>query len=103
MIGFAFFGLALIISGQKLSLNNRDFVGSDLLLRTHSQLQPVPQGADGKVLTLSLYIDGLKTVEVNGAALLSYLDPMSAVVYTLIVFDEVLGRRMSCEGEARRS
>ncbi|WP_366938832.1 hypothetical protein [Thermococcus sp.] len=34
-------------------------------------------------------MDGLKTVEVNEAALLSYLDPMSAIIYAFLVFGEV--------------
>ncbi|WP_367184464.1 EamA family transporter [Thermococcus sp.] len=41
------------------------------------------------VLALFLYMDGLKTVEVNEAALLSYLDPMSAIIYAFLVFGEV--------------
>ena len=45
------------------------------------------------VLALFLYMDGLKEIEVNEAALLSYLDPMSAIVYAFIVFGEVPGLR----------
>lgn len=45
------------------------------------------------VLALFLYMDGLREVEVNEAALLSYLDPMSAVIYAYIVFGEVPGAR----------
>lgn len=41
------------------------------------------------VLALFLYMDSLKTVEVNEAALLSYLDPMSAIIYAFLVFGEV--------------
>ena len=41
------------------------------------------------VLALYLYMDGLKEVEVNEAALLSYLDPLSAIVYAFIIFGEV--------------
>lgn len=36
-----------------------------------------------------LYMDGLKKVEVKDAALLSYLDPLSAIVYAFLVFGEV--------------
>ncbi len=45
------------------------------------------------VLGLYLYMEGLKDVEVNEAALLSYLDPLSAIVYALIIFGEVPGMR----------
>lgn len=38
---------------------------------------------------LLIYMDGLKEVEVNEAAILSYLNPLSAVVYAFIVFSEV--------------
>ncbi|WP_324734870.1 EamA family transporter [Thermococcus sp. SY098] len=41
------------------------------------------------VFALFLYMDGLKSVKVNEAALLSYLDPLSAVVYAFLVFGEV--------------
>jgi drug/metabolite transporter (DMT)-like permease len=45
------------------------------------------------VVALLLYMEGLKEVEVNKAALLSYLDPLSAVVYAFLVFGEVPGAR----------
>ncbi len=45
------------------------------------------------VLALYLYMDGLKKVEVKDAALLSYLDPLSAIVYAFLVFGEVPGVR----------
>ncbi|ADT84649.1 DMT family transporter [Thermococcus barophilus] len=41
------------------------------------------------VFALFLYMDGLKNVKVNEVALLSYLDPLSAVVYAFLVFGEV--------------
>ncbi|MEO2152254.1 MAG: DMT family transporter, partial [Thermococcus sp.] len=41
------------------------------------------------VLALYLYMDGLKKVEVKDVALLSYLDPLSAIVYAFLVFGEV--------------
>ncbi|ASJ06320.1 DMT family transporter [Thermococcus pacificus] len=136
LIGMAFLGLALIISGQRLSLNDRDFVGILLAFVAAFFYALIPnfgrflRDVDGKVLTflqlaiasfvlapfvavqdtgtpvwwavlvlvvvhtvlaLFLYMDGLKTVEVNEAALLSYLDPMSAVVYAFLVFGEVPG------------
>jgi len=138
LIGLAFLGLALIISGQKLSLGDRDFVGILLALIAAFFYALIPnfgrflRDVDGKLLTLLqlgiaslvllpfvviqetgepvwwavlvlvvvhtvlalfLYMDGLKTVEVNEAALLSYLDPMSAVVYAFLVFGEVPGVR----------
>ncbi len=40
------------------------------------------------VFALLLYMAGLKDVEVNEAALLSYLDPLSAVVYAFLIFGE---------------
>ena len=43
------------------------------------------------VLALYLYMDGLKKVEVKDAALLSYLDPLSAIVYAFLVFGELPG------------
>lgn len=45
------------------------------------------------VLALYLYMDGLKEVEVNEAALLSYLDPLSAIIYAFLIFGEVPGMR----------
>ncbi|GAB6136404.1 DMT family transporter [Thermococcus prieurii] len=45
------------------------------------------------VLALYLYMDGLKKVEVKDASLLSYLDPLSAIVYAFLVFGEVPGVR----------
>ncbi|WP_457742681.1 EamA family transporter [Thermococcus sp.] len=39
------------------------------------------------------YMDGLKKVKVKDVSLLSYLDPLSAIVYALIVFGEVIGLR----------
>ncbi len=136
LIGLAFLGLALVISGQRLSLNDRDFVGVILAFTAALFYALIPnfgrslREVDGKLLTLLqlgmasavltpfmvasnvgnpvwwailvlvvvhtvlalfLYMDGLKTVEVNEAALLSYLDPMSAVVYAFLVFGEVPG------------
>ncbi len=41
------------------------------------------------VFALLLYMKGLKEVEVNEAALLSYLDPLSAVIYAFLIFGEV--------------
>ena len=43
------------------------------------------------VFALYLYMDGLKKVEVKDVALLSYLDPLSAIVYAFLVFGEVPG------------
>lgn len=34
-------------------------------------------------------MSGLKDVEVNEAALLSYLDPLSAIIYASLVFGEI--------------
>ncbi|NJE49467.1 DMT family transporter [Thermococcus sp. 9N3] len=45
------------------------------------------------VFALYLYMDGLKKVEVKDASLLSYLDPLSAIVYAFLVFGEVPGVR----------
>ncbi|WP_297064194.1 DMT family transporter [Thermococcus sp.] len=45
------------------------------------------------VLALYLYMDGLKVVEVKDASLLSYLDPLSAILYAFLVFGEVPGLR----------
>lgn len=38
---------------------------------------------------LLIYMDGLKEVEANEAALLSYIDPLSAVIYAMLIFGEV--------------
>ncbi|ASJ03632.1 permease [Thermococcus profundus] len=138
LIGLAFLGLVLIMSGQEVNLGNRDFTGIVLALIAAFFYALIPnfgrslRDVDGKVLTLLqlaiasivlapfvavqntgnpvwwailvlvlvhtvlalfLYMDGLKEVEVNEAALLSYLDPMSAVVYAFLVFGEVPGIR----------
>ncbi|ASJ08299.1 permease [Thermococcus siculi] len=143
LIGLAFLGLALIMSGQRLDLGNRDFLGIVLALIAAFFYALIPnfgrflRDVDGKVLTflqlavasfalgpfvlvrgtgtpvwwavlvlvlvhtvlaLFLYMEGLKDVEVNEAALLSYLDPMSAVVYALLVFGEVPGVRTAVGG-----
>jgi len=143
LIGTAFAGLILIISGQSIDFGNRDFVGILLALTAAFFYALIPnlgrflRGIDGKTLTflqlaiasvvlapfmavsgvgkpvwwaifvlvavhtvlaLFLYMDGLKEVEVNEAALLSYLDPMSAVVYAFLVFGEVPGGRTALGG-----
>jgi len=41
------------------------------------------------VVALFIYMDGLKEVEANEAAILSYLDPLSAIVYAAILFGEI--------------
>jgi|Deesub1362B_J571_1020462.scaffolds.fasta_scaffold03436_1 drug/metabolite transporter (DMT)-like permease len=41
------------------------------------------------VFALLNYMSGLKDVEVNEAALLSYLDPLSAIIYAFLVFGEI--------------
>jgi len=143
LIGLAFLGLILIMSGQRFDLTNRDFLGIILALIAALFYALIPnfgrflRDVDGKVLTflqlavasfvlgpfvlfrgigtptwwavlvlvlvhtvlaLFLYMDGLKEVEVNEAALLSYLDPMSAVVYAFLVFGEVPGFRTAVGG-----
>ena len=50
------------------------------------------------VLALLLYMKGLREVEVNEAALLSYLDPLSAVVYAFLVFGEIPSLRTAVGG-----
>jgi len=50
------------------------------------------------VFALYLYMEGLKEVEVNEAALLSYLDPLSAIIYALIIFGEIPGIRTAIGG-----
>ncbi|WP_335323932.1 DMT family transporter [Thermococcus cleftensis] len=136
LIGLAFLGLGLIMSGQRIDLGDRDFVGILLALTAAFFYALIPnlgrflREIDGKTLTflqlavaslvlapivaisdvgepvwwavlvlvavhtvfaLYLYMDGLKEVEVSEAALLSYLDPLSAVVYALLIFGEVPG------------
>ena len=143
LIGMAFAGLILIMSGQKVDLGNRDFVGILLAAIAAFFYSLIPnlgrflRDVDGKTLTflqlaiasvvlapfiaasgvgepvwwavlvlvavhtvlaLFLYMDGLKEVEVNEAALLSYLDPMSAVVYAFLIFGEVPGIRTALGG-----
>jgi len=138
LIGMAFAGFLLIASGQKFSLNSRDFIGVLLALAAAFFYALIPnlgrflRDVEGKdltllqlstatlflipfvavnglrkpvwwavgalvllhtVLALYLYMDGLKEVEVNEAALLSYLDPLSAIVYAFIIFGEVPGAR----------
>jgi drug/metabolite transporter (DMT)-like permease len=143
LIGLAFLGLTLIMSGQDVNLGNRDFIGIILALIAAFFYALIPnfgrflRGIDGKILTflqlsvasvilgpfvivsdagnpvwwavlvlvlvhtvlaLFLYMDGLKEVEVNEAALLSYLDPMSAVLYAFLVFGEVPGIKTTIGG-----
>ncbi|ASJ11524.1 DMT family transporter [Thermococcus thioreducens] len=143
LIGTAFAGLILIMSGQDVDLGNSDFVGILLALIAAFFYSLIPnlgrflRDVDGKTLTflqlavasvvlapfiaasgvgepawwavfilvsvhtvlaLFLYMDGLKEVEVNEAALLSYLDPMSAVVYAFLIFGEVPGVRTALGG-----
>ncbi|NJE05628.1 EamA/RhaT family transporter [Thermococcus sp. M36] len=138
LIGLAFLGLVLIVSGQSLDFHNKDFLGIILALTAALFYALIPnlgrflKEVDGKVLTflqlaiaslvlapfvavrgagkpvwwavlilvavhtvlaLFLYMDGLREVEVNEAALLSYLDPVSAVIYAFLVFGEVPGLR----------
>jgi len=50
------------------------------------------------VFALYLYMEGLKEVEVNEAALLSYLDPLSAIVYAFIIFGEIPSMRTAVGG-----
>ena len=136
LIFMAFLGLLIIMSGQKMDFNNRDFAGavfafvaavfyamipnlgrflkdmeSDMLTFTQLVIASVillpfvlfTKIAVGRinwfaigilvivhtVFALFLYMDGLKSVKVNEAALLSYLDPLSAVVYAFLIFGEV--------------
>ncbi|WP_258083347.1 DMT family transporter [Thermococcus thermotolerans] len=143
LIGTAFAGLILIMSGQDVDLGNRDFVGILLAAIAAFFYSLIPnlgrflRDVDGKTLTflqlavasvvlapfiaasgvgepawwavfilvsvhtvlaLFLYMDGLKEVEVNEAALLSYLDPMSAVIYAFLIFGEVPGVRTALGG-----
>ncbi|WP_198362173.1 DMT family transporter [Thermococcus barossii] len=143
LIGTAFAGLILIMSGQNVDLGDRDFIGILLALVAAFFYALIPnfgrflRGIDGKTLTflqlaiaslvlapfmiasgagepvwwaifvlvavhtvlaLFLYMDGLKEVEVNEAALLSYLDPMSAIVYAFLIFGEVPGMRTAIGG-----
>lgn len=143
LIGLAFLGLVMIISGQRMDLRNRAFLGVMLALVAAFFYALIPnfgrflREVDGKVLTLLqlviaslvlaplmkvggigapvwwailvlvvvhtalalfLYMEGLKDVEVNEAALLSYLDPMSAVFYAFLVFGEVPGIRTTIGG-----
>ncbi|WP_088867351.1 DMT family transporter [Thermococcus radiotolerans] len=143
LIGTAFAGLILIMSGQNVDLGDRDFIGILLALVAAFFYALIPnlgrflRGIEGKTLTflqlaiaslvlapfmalsgagepawwaifilvavhtvlaLFLYMDGLKDVEVNEAALLSYLDPMSAIVYAFLIFGEVPGIRTAIGG-----
>jgi len=143
LIGTAFAGLILIMSGQNVDLGDRNFIGILLALVAAFFYALIPnlgrflRGIEGKTLTflqlaiaslvlapfmalsgagepawwaifilvavhtvlaLFLYMDGLKDVEVNEAALLSYLDPMSAIVYAFLIFGEVPGIRTAIGG-----
>lgn len=134
LILLAFSGLVLIMSGQKISFKNRDFIGILLAFTAAFFYAMIPnlgrflKKVDGRVLTFSqlgiaalvllpfvlvqdigepvwwavsvlvlvhtvlalfLYMEGLKEVEVKEAALLSYLDPASAIVYAYLVFGEI--------------
>ncbi|NJD98815.1 EamA/RhaT family transporter [Thermococcus sp. LS1] len=134
LIGLAFLGLLLIMSGEELNFNDRDFLGVIFALTAAFFYALIPnlgrflRDVEGSVLTflqlaiaslvlapfmvvsgigdpvwwaiiilvvihtalaLFLYMDGLKDVEVNEVAILSYLDPLSAVVYAFLIFGEV--------------
>ncbi|SDF66124.1 DMT family transporter [Sporolituus thermophilus] len=39
-------------------------------------------------LALGLYFTGLKSVKVQHASILSYIDPVSALLYALLIFGE---------------
>ncbi|MCD6458491.1 MAG: EamA family transporter [Thermoproteales archaeon] len=41
------------------------------------------------ILALLIYMDALREVEASRVALLSYLDPLSAIVYALVIFGEI--------------
>ena len=134
----AFAGLLLIFSGQKVGLENRNFLGvlfafiaaffyalipnlgrflkevrsdeltffqlaiASLVLLPFVAMMKVGKPTWWAVLTLVvvhtvlalyIYMEGLKEVEVSEVALLSYLDPLSAILYAFIVFGEVPGSR----------
>ncbi|NJE08214.1 EamA/RhaT family transporter [Thermococcus sp. M39] len=65
------------VLSSKISVGKIDWFAVGILVAVHT------------VFALFLYMDGLKSVKVNEAALLSYLDPLSAVVYAFLVFGEV--------------
>lgn len=48
-------------------------------------------GIQGGALALSLYFQGLKTVKAQHLGILSYLEPLSAVVYAMFIFGEIPG------------
>jgi len=143
LLGMAFVGLLIIFSGQKVSLENRDFLGvlfaftaavfyalipnlgrflkdvrgeeltfiqlsvASLVLLPFVTIENAGKPVIWAVLTLVvvhtvlalfLYMEGLKEVEVNEVALLSYLDPLSAITYAFIVFREVPGLRTAIGG-----
>lgn len=68
--------LPFVLSG-KISVGKVDWFAVGILVAVHT------------VFALFLYMDGLKSIKVNEAALLSYLDPLSAVIYAFLVFGEV--------------
>jgi len=69
------FPLVGAFEGLKISLYSLSVVGIIAIVHTS--------------FALLIYMGGLKEVEANEAALLSYIDPLSAVVYALLIFGEV--------------
>ncbi|ASJ01343.1 DMT family transporter [Thermococcus gorgonarius] len=76
---FATLVLAPLVALRGLSLTPRALGVVSIIALVHT------------FLALLLYMEGLKEVEAGEAALLSYLDPLSAVIYAFIIFGEVPG------------
>ncbi|WP_394297003.1 DMT family transporter [Palaeococcus ferrophilus] len=74
---FATMVLAPLALWRGLSLTPRALAVSSLIALLHT------------FLALLIYMAGLKEVEAGEAALLSYLDPLSAVLYAFLIFGEV--------------
>jgi len=64
-------------------------VGVDTFHVTSSSLAIILIIAIFHTVVALLYMDGLKEVEANEAAILSCLDPLSAIVYAAILFGEI--------------
>ncbi|MBO8174082.1 MAG: EamA family transporter [Thermococcus sp.] len=82
MLTFAQLSIASIILlpfvlSTKISVGRINWFAVGILVSVHT------------VFALFLYMDGLKNVKISEAALLSYLDPLSAAVYAFLVFGEI--------------
>ncbi|AIF69539.1 hypothetical protein PAP_05695 [Palaeococcus pacificus DY20341] len=74
---FATIVLLPVVLGRGLTFSSSSFYAASVIALVHT------------VFALLIYMQGLKSVKANEAALLSYLDPLSAIVYASLIFGEI--------------